>query len=370
MGAARRRGVWLGVAGALLVLSAWLMSRGDKEKPAARPPKVAFPRSSTPRESARNQRRRTLPPLPAPTADAEGFRMRRDPMLVALPVDPKRSAMVFELDALKEAPIVKIWIDCLLDEDRRRRGRGGVQGFQERYGVDPLEDVERMAISSDKVILMQGSFDGAHFDPGVWTQRTYGEKGVIYEDPEAGRAVGLWGDDMMIASGQPDSAEPVEDAIDRLESTDARQRSILDEHQAYGDIYGVLSPEDLSEMLPPDQGALADRIREVVEHVEVHIDASEDVAMVADVAGPGEESMEDLAKSLGAALAVGRIKAQNDGDDKLAELLDYARVKQAQGGAFSMDVALPMDVLKDLGPCRRERWERDEDEMPAPAPAR
>ncbi|MCC6554179.1 MAG: hypothetical protein IT372_14330 [Polyangiaceae bacterium] len=190
---------------------------------------------------------------------------------------------------------------------------------------------------------------------------------MIYEDAESGSVVGMWGGGMMVASGRPDSAEPVEDAIDRLESTDPRPRSILQDHQAYGDIYGVLSLEDLSEMLPSDQGALAEKIREVVERVEVHIDASEDVAMVADVAGPGEESMEDLAKSLGAALAVGRIKAQSDGDDNLAELLDDARVKQAQGGYFSMDVALPMDVLKDLGPCRRERWERDEDETPPPA---
>lgn len=358
MASVRRKGLWLGVAVTLLALSAWLMSRGDKEKPTTRPPKVEFPRYSTPQESMRNEKRRTLPPLPAPSADAEGFRSRRDPMLVALPVDPKRSAMVFEIDALKEAPIMKIWMDCLLAEDRRRSqegGRGGIERFKDRFGIDPLNDVERVAVSSEKVILMEGSFDAARFDPEVWTKRTYGERGTIYEDPESGAVLGLWGDRMMIASGSSDSPDAVEESIDRLESKDPGQSSILRENQAYGDVYGVLSPEDLSKMVEPSEDGLARKIRDVVNNVEVHIDASEDVAMVADVMGPGGDDMDDLAKSFGAALAVGRLKAQNDGDEKLAELLDYARVQHSRGGYFSLDVALPMEVLKDLGPCRKDR---------------
>ncbi len=368
-----KKGIWLGVAAALLALSAWLMSRGDKEKPTVRPPRVEFPRSSTPEESSRNQKRRTLPPLPSRDGD-EGFVRRRDPMLVALPVDPKRSAMVFELSALKEAPLMQAWIDCLLEKDENERERRGLERFKERYGVDPLEDVERIAVSSDKVMLMQGSFGAARFDPEVWTKRTYGEKGVIYEDPESGRVVATWGGDMMISSGQSGSAEPVEDAIDRLESTDPSQKSILDDYQAYGDAYGVLSPEDLAKMFPSDQSALADKVRQVVEHVDIHVDASEDVAMVADVQGPGGQDLEDLSKSFGAALAVGRIKAQQDDDEKLAQLLDFAKVKPAQGRRFSLDVALPIEILKDLGPCRRDPDERGRDERrgddgPAPTAA-
>lgn len=363
----KRKGIWLGVAVALLALSAWLMSRGDKEKPTVRPPKVEFPRHSTPDEMTRNQKRRTLPPLPAPSADAEGFLKRRDPMLVALPDDPARSAMVFEVAALKEAPLMKIWIDCLLAKSEADRDRRGLERFKERFGIDPLEDVERIAVSSERVMLMQGSFADATFDPEEWAQRTYGEKGVIYENRETGRVVGMWGEDMMIASGQPDSAEPVEDAIDRLESTDPEQKSILDDHQAYGDAYGVLSPEDLAKMFPEEQAGLAEKVRQVVEHVDVHVDASEDVAMVADVRGPGGDDLEDLSKSFGAALAVGRIKAQNDGDEKLAQLLDFAKVKQPRGGQFSLDVALPIDVLKDLGPCRKDDAE---DPPPRARPAR
>lgn len=357
-----RKGIWLVVAAALLGLSAWLMSRGDKEKPTVRPPKVEFPRYSRPEEHDRNRRRRTLPPLPSPSADAEGYRARRDPMLVALPTDPKRSAMVFEVEALKETPITKIWLDCLLARDDR--DRMSLDRLKERFGIDPLEDVERVAVSSERLFMMQGSFENARFDDAQWSKRTYGEKGVIYEDQESGRVVAMWGD-MFLGSGVPHSSEPVEDAIDRLESTDPKQRSILQDHQAYGDVFGVLSPDDLSKMLPPEQEALAERIREVVSRVDVHVDASDDVAMVADVQGPGDKEMEDLSKSFGAALAVGRIKAQNDGEEKLAQLLDFAKVK-AGGGQFSVDVALPIEVLKDLGPCRKSRLDGREDE-PAPA---
>ena len=136
----KKRGIWLGVAAALLALSAWLMSRGDKEKPTVRPPKVEFPRSSTSEESLRNQKRRTLPPLPSRGGD-EGFVMRRDPMLVALPRDPDRSALVFELSALKEAPIMQTWIDCLLAKEETASDRRGLSRFKDRYGIDPLEDV-------------------------------------------------------------------------------------------------------------------------------------------------------------------------------------------------------------------------------------
>jgi hypothetical protein len=363
----KTRGIWLGVAAALLALSAWLMSRGDKEKPTVRPPKVEFPRGSTPEESSRNEKRRTLPPLPS-RSDEEGFVRRRDPMLVALPHDPKRSAMVFEVGALKEAPLMEAWIDCLLAKNEDDRDRRGLERFKERYGIDPLEDVERIAVSSERVMLMQGSFGAARFDPEVWTRRTYGEKGVIYENQESGRVVGMWGDDMMIASGETDSADPVEEAIDRLESTDPGQQSILSDQQAYGDAYGVLSPDDLARMFPPEQAALAEKVKQVVEHVDVHVDASEDVAMVADVRGPAGEDLENLSKSFGAALAVGRVKAQNDGEEKLAQLLDFAKVKQPRGGAFSLDVALPIEVLKELGPCRKDRDE-DGDDPPRARPA-
>jgi hypothetical protein len=358
----KRKGIWLGVAVLLLALSAWLMSRGDKEKPTVRPPKVEFPHNATPEENSRQQKRRTLPPL---SNDEEGFRMKRDPMLVALPTDPKRSAMVFEVDALKESPIMKTWIDCLLAKNAREKQ--GIERFKKKFGFDPLEDVDRVAVSSERLLVMQGSVNKASFEG--WAKRTYGEKGVVYTDPESGRVVATWGGDMMLWGGSNGASDAVEDAIDRLESKDATQKPLLDDWQAYGDVYGVLSPDDLAKMLGPEQEALADKIKNVVQHVDFHADASEDVAMVADVrGGQAQEDMEDLAKSFGAALSLGRLKAQNDGDEKLAQLLDYAKVRSS-GGAFSVDVALPFDLLKELGPCRKDAFDDDDPPRAVPAPS-
>jgi hypothetical protein len=364
----KRKGIWLGVAVVLLALSALLMSRGDKEKPTARPPKMEFPHHPKPEENVRNQKRRTLPPLRAESDDEEGYRMKRDPMLVALPTDPKRSAMVFELEALKEAPIMQVWLDCMLARSDRRRSN--LNRFKDRFGLDPLADIERVAVSSDKLMVMQGAIDKAKLDELGWSKRTYGEKGVIYEDPESGRVVGTWGGEMMMLGdrSEEDATVPIEDAIDRLESDDPEQKSILSDSQAYGDVYGVLSPEDLAKMLPGEQAALAEKIKKVVEHVDLHADASDDVAMTADVSGLSEEDMEDLSKSFGAALAVGRIKAQNDGDEKLAELLDYAKVKP-RGSSFSVDVALPFELLSELGPCKKDDRDSDEDAPPPRARA-
>ncbi|MEZ4295495.1 MAG: hypothetical protein R3B70_11010 [Polyangiaceae bacterium] len=351
----KKRGMWLVVAAVLLALSAWLMSRGDVEKPTVRPPKVEFPRHATPEEMLRGDKRRTLPPLPPRDGNEEGFRIRRDPVLVALPDDPKRSAMVFEVAALKETPIAQIWMDCLLSREDADRDRNSLERFKDRFGIDPMEDIERVAVSSERVVVLQGNFDEATFDPEIWSSRSYGENGTIYENRENGRVVAMWGDDMMIASGRTDEAEPVEDTIDRLESQDPEQKSILHDSEAYGDIYGVLSPDDLARMMPSDQEALAARVQEIVQKVGVHVDASEDVAITADVEGPGGQDLDDLSRAFGAALAAGRFKAKNDGDEKLAELLDYARVKQPRGGQFSLDVALPIELMKQLGPCRKDR---------------
>jgi hypothetical protein len=319
----KKRGVWLAAAMVLLALAAWLMSRGDKEKPTVRPRKIEFPRRPKPAESERASRRRTLPPLSAPPPGVEAPRWKRDPVLVALPADPKRSAMVFEIEALKGSPIMQIWLDCMLS---RGDERAGFARFKDRYGIDVLEDVERVATSSAGLILLQGAFEGAKFESERWTTRTYGERGVLHEDKDTGRVVATWGPDLLLADPR---AEPgvVEDAIDRLESTDPARGAILQEHQAYSDVYGVLSPDDLSKMLPPEQEQLAERIHETVERVEIHVDASEDVAVVAEVAGPAGREMEDLSKLFGAALSMGRLNAKREGEDELAELLDHARVE-------------------------------------------
>lgn len=155
--------------------------------------------------------------------------------------------------------------------------------------------------------------------------------------------------------------------MDRLEDRAPAEAPRLREWDQYGDVYGVLSADDLAKLIPESQGELADRLRSAVQDVELHVDASEDVAITANVAGGVESQMEDLAKSMGGALSLARLKAQADGEDKLAELLDYARIRP-NGGQFSLDLALPLDVLvRQMGPCRKDEGDDlEDDEEPEP----
>ncbi len=117
----------------------------------------------------------------------------------------------------------------------------------------------------------------------------------------------------------------------------------------------MVSAEELARILPDSQRDIAERFRSALENIELHIDASEDVAIVADANGPTAADVNDLGKTLGAALSLGRLKAQSDGDEKLAELMELARVSP-RDGRFSLELALPMPVIqRQMGPCKRKR---------------
>jgi hypothetical protein len=345
-----KRRAWLLAALVLLVCAAWLMRHGEsKEKPAP-VAHVEFPRFARPEEHERNQKRRTLAPPPVVDATKEGFRQRRDPVVTALPTLKGTSAMVFEAAALKDSPLGRLWLDCMLSE----RDAQEIERFKKEYGVDVLNDVDRVATSSQKVMILEGSFGDTHWDKLDGGQRSYGNKGTIYgsESPRGrGRAIATWGDGLQILG----DVSEIEAAIDRLEDRTPPEPPLIPEWSAYGDVYGVLSAEELARMLPESEREIAERLRGALESIELHIDASEDVAIVADAIGPTATDVDDLGKTLGSALSLGRLKAQSDGNEKLAELMELARVSP-RNGRFSLELALPMPVIqRQMGPCRRTR---------------
>jgi hypothetical protein len=355
-----RNKAWLFGALALLALAAWLMSRGDSVASTdEKKPRVEFPRHPKQADQDRNRRRRTLPAPPA-RADSDVQPSKRDPVITALPHSKGKSVMVFEASALKETPLAKHWLDCMMSGRQRRR----IDGIRERFGVDVLEDIDRFAVSSEEVFIASGDFGQVKWEEINGPPRVYGNKGVIFVRGQEGRRVdtiGIWNDEMLMVAN---SVEAVEAAMDRLEDRAPVEEPRLREWDQYGDVYGVLSADDIAKLFPEDQRDLADRLRGAVQDVEIHVDASEDVAIVAEVAGGVESEVEDLAKSLGGALSLARLKAQSDGEDKLAELLDYAKIRPS-GGRFSIDLALPLDVLiRQMGPCRKDAdddFEDDED---------
>jgi hypothetical protein len=341
-----KKRVWLLLSLLLLALAAFLMSRGDRDKIAAAPPKVTFPRRPKPEEDARRERRRTLPPAPE-APDATEAPRKRDPLLWALPSDPKKSAMVFEVAELTNSPVGQAWLDCMLARGGEQKGR---TSFKESFGIDPLEDVERVAVSSERVAVLSIAPGAAKFDKSGWPKRAFGDGGTIYEQPDGNRVMATWGGDIVLA-GQ--STAEVEAAIRRLEAKAPPSDPAIPEWSTYGDIYGVLSPEDLAAMLPPEQAGIAAQVESAVRRVHLHVDASEDVAMVADVEGAEGKELEDLSKTMGVALSVARATAEEKGNERLSELLEYAAVHPQKGGKFALDVALPFDVLKAWGPCRK-----------------
>ena len=175
-----------------------------------------------------------------------------------------------------------------------------------------------------------------------YTAHAHG-RGMLYEPPSERRwrrVIGVWGSSLLIAGR---SAAEVEQAIDRLEG---RRRSDppLDESNAYGEIYGVFSAKELSRLLPEET---ATRLNGTAERVELHVDTRDehDVLIVADANGRDVGAVDDLGKSLGAALAVARVTARHDGDEALAELLDLARISPA-AGSFRVEVGLPLELLR------------------------
>jgi hypothetical protein len=362
---AKRRWPILVVGLLLLGAAAYFMAQGEPPEHTPAVEKVAFPRYMRGSESERQEKRRTLLPVVAQALANPGVPTPpprpRDPMLVAMPSGKGKTAVVFEANALRNSPVGELLLDCL----RARAGHEDpFEQLHRESGVDMLRDVDRVAITSDGA-LISGDFHAANFDKlfGNAASRTgYGDHGMIYtpphrdeverEGPKPSHQIGamaVWNGQMVI------SAESVADAqriIDRLEGRGPQAPPALNEGETYGEVYGTLAPADLAELLGPSQKALTDKLQDAAQEVKLHVDASRDVAVVADLGGDDKDKVTDLGKTLGGVLSLARLKAQADGDADLTELLDLARVRP-EGGAFRAELALPLSMLeKQLSWCR------------------
>ncbi|WP_438022738.1 hypothetical protein [Sorangium sp. So ce233] len=339
-----RNRAWLLAAVVLLGLAAWLMSRGDDNATAARKPRVEFPRYPRLPEQERNRRRLTLPPPPPPTDPSMERQGRRDPVLTALPTDKATSAIVFEASAIKESRAGKFWLDCMLAE----RGMDSFDELKDELGIDVLEDIDRIAATSKGLVVVSGQLGSARLSSLRGSRRAHGERGALFEEEGRMPVLGVWGDGIVLLGRD---AQDVEAAIDRLEDKVPSAPPVIPEWASYGDAYGVLSADDLAALLEESQPEIAERLRGAVSQVELHIDASEDVAIAAEVTGPVKADIDDLGKTLGTAFSLARLKAQTDGEEQLAELLDLARVTPREG-RFMLDLALPLPMIqKAMGRC-------------------
>lgn len=361
----RRRKVWLGVAGLLFVLAAVLMFTGQGDELSKdEGPKVEFPRRMKGEDHERAEKRRTwvMPVVADAGTVAQEHPRPRDPLLAALPRGAGRTAVVIEANALRHSPIGELLLDCML-----RDGGKELAEFREKSGVDPLQDLDRLVIT-DEGMMLSGNFGNAKFQElmGDAVSMDYGEGARVYEPGERtvtladggtetrrrNAAVGVWNNQLLMFGKQPDD---IKAAIDRVEGRGPDEPPVIPENSTYGEMYGVMAVDQLARMLPPDQQELAQRLRDVAQNVELHVDASNDVALVAEVRGPDADKVTDLGKSLGAALSLARMKAQAEGQKDVAQLLDFARV-QPDGSTFKLEMAVPLDAIKErLAFCKQER---------------
>ncbi len=350
----RRPRLWLLAALALFALAAAFLSRAeDRSDGKSTREKVEFPRFMDSDSWKRAEQRQTLPPLPAAAAAPNQpapppERPRRDPLLSALPTASKGVAMVVEANAITNSPIGKLLLECL----RNRGPSNPLQEMREQTGLDLERDLDRIAVSGDTVVA-SGNFGKADFAKLFENHRAipYGDKGVIYLS-ENGQPTAVW-DNQMIMEGGDEQA--LRRSIDQVEGRLDPGEPAIPQEATYGEIYGVIGAEAIAKLLGGQNDELAKRFREAAQRIELHVDSMNDVAMVARVNGPDSSQVDDLSRTLGAAMALGRVKAQASGEKDLAELLDLAQVVPAGNGAFSFELALPMQFLeKHLAFCRQK----------------
>lgn len=343
-----RRRTPLLVALVLLALGALLASLGDgpsTTKPRAEP---EFPRWPRPEEMRRARERRTLPPIPvpAPAAEEEAEPPRpRDPFLVALPREPDRGLLVLEANAIRHSRLGELFVECAI---RKADGRDPFEEMREELGIDPLKDIDRVAFAEDGIVL-SGFFDRTRLDRLRKDARESprGSDGRIFtpfhpSPDEEGLVLGLWRDQLLVFGAAPF----VEAALDRMEAPEPEEPAVIPEGLAYGEAYGVVPGRALRGIFDGQRWELGHRIAEAASRIELHADAMRDLALVANVSGADPATVEDLGKALGVALAVARVQALSGERDELAELLEHARVVRGGDGGFSIEVALPVELVE------------------------
>jgi hypothetical protein len=204
---------------------------------------------------------------------------------------------------------------------------------------------------------VSGKFDsarvGALLGPSA-ERESYGDRGAIILEPRSGpdggrdskRVIGTWSDSLILLG---ESKSDVVSALDRVEGRAVEPIPAIAPDLAYGEIYGRVRASVLAKMLPPE---IAEAAR-AAEDVELHVDATEDVLIVADVRGRRPSDMDNLARTFGGALSAARVTARAQGNEAFAELLDLARVSPSVG-SFVVEAAMPVEFIKrQLGGCSK-----------------
>jgi hypothetical protein len=350
----KRRWLWLLAAGALLLLGALVMHSGDAST-RREAPSVRLPKRMSHDEVVRTETRRTLLLSTLDAGVVAAPSRPRDPVLALVPAQLKRGAVVAEFNALVNSDLGALMMGCVFGDENGMLAQLADAGFNASTQVD------RVAFIDDNMVVT-GDFKQSPWkrllpaEPVSWR---YGDKGNIYQFGDGSRqqTFAVWNGQMMLSGGSEASQRQM---IDRLEGRAPSVESAIDESMAYGEVYGLVSADALAQMLGRADPRLSETLRRSANTVSLHLSASHDVGLVADIDGKDAAQSEDLRKALGSALSLARMQAQANGESQNAELLDLARVGAANAGAgFRLEAGLPYEFMqKNLTDCIARQKER------------
>ena len=363
----KRRWPWLVVAALLFAAAAWLMAGSEGEK-TNKDKKVSLPRYMTNDERKRNADRQTMPVIAA--VIAEGAKAPppqiRDPVLAAMPTEIKSGAVVIEANAIRNSELGNLMVECVFT------GQGDVLAKMKDAGFDPLENLDRVAVADD-ALMLTGDFSKTDVPALMRTdsKKQFGANSELFSrslpDGGTGRQMGLWKNQVLVMG---DTENDVTTVLDRLDGKgDPTAKRVLTEADQYGEMYGVLKPGPLAAGLSEENPALSKLLEDAASSIKLHADVSHDVGVVADIEGSDPTKTQDLRKALGTALTLAKLQAEAKGNKNAAEVLGFARVAQAKGDSanFHVEAGLPYEFLeKQLKKCVEDKKKRMAEKEAAP----
>ena len=304
-----------------------------------------------PRQQASHRPRH---PLPLSERSGDGGRSRRpqDVMMAleraAMP-DNGGGAVFVEVNAIRHSPIVEKILRC-----RSSEALTGMAEMKHELGIDPLEDLDRIALS-DQVFAVSGQFDDIKLPAELGVPTRIADGADLYRvdepgpgGPDAGLVAHYLAlvDQSLVIMG--DDEQQVRAAIERAQGRSAAQSLRIEGSE--GEVYGKVGPAFIQAMFDGANDPMAQRLREVVKGGLVRMTVDEQVALSLDVEATDQSTADDLARAVAGAFAAMRTEATRSGRDDVAGLLEQARVEPRSNGSFALDVAVPGDlVLRGMG---------------------
>lgn len=321
---------------------------------------VTFPRDDH-RASKRRRPTRNAPLDTARPSDAK--RPPRDPIESAMTPPGGADVVFVELNAIRHSPVAERIIRCREADAMRAFDR-----MKENLGIDPTEDIDRLALGAN-VVGLSGNFSSLQVPAELGEGTPVGETGRVFtaKNDEGGGDVYLArvGQDLVLTGA---SRADIEAAVLRAEGT-GEAGEPLRFSGAPGELYGRFGPTLLGEVLRGVDDPLVARLRELVDDGVVRATVDDNVSLSVDVTAKDAQSGTDLAQAIGGAVSAARMNAISRGDTNLARMLEQARVVPHDDGRFDVDLAVPGDVILDSLGCGPDGTPRPPESPPAP-PAR